>query len=109
MLLAIGMRPWSIVGLVQWEALWIWLVGSVVGIGLDAGLVLWLSIEGLYMGEALEEYAAQMYMPTRLYPAFAREAFTQAPLVMLVGTQIAALVSSLRVLRLRPVEALRTT
>ena len=109
MLLAIGMRPWSIVGLVQWEALWIWLVGSVVGIGLAAGLVLWLSIEGLYMGEALEEYAAQMYMPTRLYPAFAREAFTQAPLVMLVGTQIAALVSSLRVLRLRPVEALRTT
>lgn len=109
MLLAIGMRPWSIVGLVQWEAAFIWLIGSAVGVGVASVIVLWLSSEGVYMGEALEEYAAQVYMPTRLYPSFAREAFTQAPLVMFIGTQLAALVSSVRILRLRPVEALRTT
>lgn len=107
MLLAIGMRPWSIVWLVQWEAFFIWLVGAVIGLGLAAGVVYWLADTGIYMGESLEQFAAQMFMPARLYPAFSQEAFSNAPLVMLLGTQLAALVSSVRILRMKPVAALR--
>jgi len=59
------------------------------------------------MGESLEQFAAQMFMPARLYPAFSQEAFSNAPLVMLLGTQLAALVSSVRILRMKPVAALR--
>lgn len=109
MLLAIGARPSSIVGLVQWEAFFIWLVGAAIGVGLATALVFWLADVGIYLGEQLEEYAAQMFMPARLYPAFSLDAFTSAPLVMLAGTQLAALVSSVRVLRMRPVEALRVS
>jgi len=107
MLLSIGTRPWRIVALVQWEALFIWAVGAAIGLGIAALLVFWLAEVGLYMGEQLSEYTAQFYMPERLFPAFSIEAFTNAPLVMLVGTQLAALVSSVRVRRMRPVEAWR--
>jgi putative ABC transport system permease protein len=109
MLLAIGARPSSIVGLVQWEAFFIWTVGTAIGVVVATLLVLWLADVGIYMGEQLEEYAAQMFMPARLYPAFTLDAFTSAPLVMLAGTQLAAFVSSIRVLRMRPVEALRVS
>ncbi len=107
MLLAVGMRPWSIVAMVQWEAFFIWLVGASVGVGLAALLILWLSNVGIYLGESLEEIASSLYMPTRLYPAFSIEAMLSAPLVMLVGAQLAALLPSLRIRHMRPVEALR--
>lgn len=107
MLLAIGMRPWSVVAMVQWEAFFIWLLGAGAGVGLAALLVFWLHSVGIYMGEALEEFAGQLYMPTRLYPAFSAEAFVAAPLIMLVGAQLAALLPSLRIRHLQPVQALR--
>jgi ABC-type lipoprotein release transport system permease subunit len=55
----------------------------------------------------MEQLAGQMYMPTRMYPTFAWEALLTAPLVMLLGTQLAALIPSWRVRRLVPSEALR--
>jgi ABC-type lipoprotein release transport system permease subunit len=63
---------------------------------------------GIYLGEQMEDYAKQFYMPARLYPGFSREVLLLAPGVMLIGTQLAALLPSLRIRRLRPVEALRT-
>ncbi|MFP6837751.1 MAG: FtsX-like permease family protein [Pseudomonadales bacterium] len=107
MLLAIGMRPWSIIAMVQWEAFFVWLLGAGAGIGVAALLVFWLQSVGIYMGDALEEMADQLYVSSRLYPAFSAEAFLSAPLIMLAGTQLAALLPSLRIRRLRPVEALR--
>ena len=109
MLLAIGMRPGGIVLLIQWEAFFIWLVGVAIGVGLAALLTFWLAQTGIYLGESMEELAEQMYMPSRMYPAFSVDAFVSAPLVMFFGTQLAALVSSVRVLRMRPVEALRVS
>jgi ABC-type lipoprotein release transport system permease subunit len=107
MLRAIGMRPWSIIAMVQWEAFFVWLLGAGAGVGVAALLVFWLQSVGIYMGDALEEMADQLYVSSRLYPAFSAEAFLSAPLIMLVGTQLAALLPSLRIRRLRPVEALR--
>ena len=67
------------------------------------------TIEGAIEGirHVLEDYAEQFYMPARLYPAFSLQAFLSAPLVMLMGTQIAALLPSLRILRLNAAAALR--
>lgn len=107
MLKAIGMKPWRIIAMMQWEGFFIWMLGASLGLGLAAIVVAWLQEVGIYMGETLEEYAEQFYMPARLYPAFSLEAFLSAPLVMLLGTQIAALLPSLRVLRLNTVAALR--
>ena len=56
----------------------------------------------------MAEYARQFYMPDRMYPALSWEALTVSPLVMLIGTQLAALLPSLRIRGLKPVEALRS-
>jgi ABC-type lipoprotein release transport system permease subunit len=107
MLLSIGMRPFSIIRMMQWEAFFLWIIGASIGMLFTAGLIYWLRDVGIPMGEALEDYARQFYMPSRLHPGFNALALTLPPLVMLFGTQIAALLPSLRIRRLRPVEALR--
>ncbi len=107
MLLAIGMRPGRIMTMLQWEAFALWLLGAATGLALACALVGWLAVEGIYLGADMERFARQLYLPTRLYPIFAPEALATAPLVMLVGTQLAALLPSLRVRRLAPADALR--
>ena len=108
MLLAIGMRPTAILVMLQWEAFFLWLIGAAVGTALACGLIFWLSATGIYLGEQMQDYAQQFYMPARLYPGFSLEVLTLAPLAMLLGAQLAALLPSLRIRRLRPVDALRT-
>ena len=108
MLLAIGMRPVGIVGLVLWEAFFVWLVGAAIGAGIAVAIIVGLADVGLYMGEAMEEMATQYYMPPRLYPALSAEVLLVSPLILLLGTQLAALIPALRIRRLRPVEALRS-
>lgn len=108
MLLAIGMRPGKIMLMVQWEALFVCLLGVGIGMILAMALTLWLMNTGIYLGEAMEEYARQFYMPDRMYPALSVEALLVSPLIMLIGTQLAAFLPSLRIRGLRPVEALRS-
>lgn len=108
MLLAIGMRPGGIVRMVLWEAFFVWLVGAALGASIAIAIIVGLADVGLYMGEAMEEMAAQYYMPPRLYPALTTEALLVSPLILLLGTQLAALIPALRIRRLRPVEALRS-
>jgi ABC-type lipoprotein release transport system permease subunit len=107
MMLAVGMRPFGIVGMLQWEAAFLWAIGTAVGLLLAVALVAWLSGVGIYLGADIERLASEMYMPTRLYPTFAVEALTTAPLVMFLATQLAAVLPSLRLRRLQPVTALR--
>lgn len=107
MLLALGTRPLSIVTLVLWEALFMWVLGALIGLSLATGLIWWLAEVGIYMGESMEEIAAQFYVPARIYPSFSAEAMLTAPLVMLIGTLLAALVPALRIPLMEPVEALR--
>lgn len=107
MMLAIGMRPLRIIVMLQWEAAFMWAIGTGIGLALAVLLIAWLSQSGIYLGAELERMASEMYMPTRLYPTFTGEALLTAPLVMFLGTQIAAVLPSLRLHRLRPVDALR--
>jgi len=107
MLLAIGMRPGRIMLMLQWEALFMWGIGTAAGLALAGALVAWLADTGIYLGADMERLASEMYMPARLYPVFAWQALLTAPVVMLAGTQLAAVLPSLRIRRIRPVDALR--
>ena len=106
-LLAIGMRPGRILAMLQWEAFFVWLVGAGLGLALATLLMLWLQQVGIPMGGDLASLSERMYMPNRLYPAFTLEALLTAPVVMLLGTQLAALLPALRLRRLVPAVALR--
>ena len=53
------------------------------------------------------ELANTFYMEDRIYPAFSLVSLIAAPLVLLLGTQLAGLLATLRIRRLRPVTAMR--
>ncbi len=107
MLTAVGMPRYALVSLIQLEALFMWLVGALVGLALAGVVLTWLNRNGLYLGEAMEQMAEQYYMPARLYPAINADVLLTAPVLLLFGTQVAALIPGLRLLRMRPTEALR--
>jgi len=109
MLLAIGMRPNAIVGMLGIEAVCIWAIGAVIGIVLCVLVVTPIAMVGIDVGgmEGMEEMAAQLMMPDRLHPALNFRVLTETPALMLAGTLLGALIPALRVRRMRPVEALR--
>ncbi len=107
MLLALGLKPWSIIGMVQLEAFALWVLGTLLGWLLAAPLIGYLMVVGISFGEAMEQLAEQMYMPSSIHAAVTWRALLTAPLIMLIATQIAAFLPSLRLRRMRPVLALR--
>lgn len=106
-LLAMGLRPFRLMAMLQWEAALLWALGSAIGVAAAAVLIAWLSRVGIFLGADMERLATEMYLPTRLYPTFTAQALLTAPLVMLVGTQLAAAIPAWRLRRLRIVDAMR--
>ena len=109
MLLAIGMRPNSIIGMLSIEAVCVWAMGTVIGILLCLAVVVPLGMVGIDISniEGMEAMTGQLMMPERLHPALNVEVLTESPLWMLLGTLIAALIPALRVRRMQVVESLR--
>ena len=107
MLRAIGMRPGRIVLMVQIEAAFVWVLGAAIGLALALPVVLWLERFGLFLGDELASMAEAYYVSDRLHTRTTAVGLGAAPAVMFVGTQIAALIPSLRIRRLQPVTALR--
>jgi ABC-type lipoprotein release transport system permease subunit len=108
MLLSLGMRPGTIVMMLEMEAFSIWVVGAIVGLALSVAIIVPLGIVGIPLS-GMEELARQYGMPDRLRPVLDLRAALTAPLVMGVGALLAALIPAMRVRKLRPIEALRET
>ncbi len=111
MLLAIGMRPASIMGMLQVEAIAMWAIGASIGLAIALSVIAWLSQTGIAFGdiaEGMDEISAQYFIPDRMYPGFAVESIAMSPAVLGLATLGAAFGTSLRLRRIRPVEALRT-
>jgi ABC-type lipoprotein release transport system permease subunit len=109
MLMAVGMRPGAIMLQLLIEAFWLALLGISLGVAFSAALLLPLSATGIPLPEASAQLLAQFNMPERMYPGFSLTSVWVASLIMLVGTQFAAIVPALRIRRMRPVEALRAS
>jgi len=108
MLMAIGMKPGYLMAQLQVEALLVALIGILAGGLLAAGIVIPLGAVGIpYPIEGLEGIMQTMTIPERLYPQFELRPLWIAGLIMIAGTQAAALIPGHRVLRLKPVDALR--
>ena len=108
--MALGMRPWQVIGQVQFEALLLSLLGVGVGLVISYPLIGYLTAVGIpldQMGgeETMKQF--QMGSITRIYPQATFTSLFTAPLVMIMGTQLAALVSTIRVRGIHPITALR--
>jgi ABC-type lipoprotein release transport system permease subunit len=106
MLLAIGMPPWRIIAMLQLEALWLAFLGGALGALCAAPLLAWLIFKGIPI-EGMAEMTQGLVLPTHIKGSFALGELILIPLVFVFGCQIASIVPGSRVLRLRPVEALR--
>jgi ABC-type lipoprotein release transport system permease subunit len=106
MLLAIGMRPMQIVGMLQLEALWLALLGSAVGCLLAVPLLNWLIDSGIPI-EGMQDLMMGMIFPDRIRGAFLPGEMLFIPLMFVAGCQVAVLLTGHRVFRMQPVEALR--
>ena len=108
MLRAIGMRPGTIMGMLQIEAFFIWLLGIGLAFTVAGPAIFWLSVQGFHLGDAMSEVTSQgLFMPDSLHAGVNAVVVLTSPLIMLAGVQIAALIPSLRIRRLQAVEALR--
>lgn len=109
MLLAIGMRPASVMAMLQIEALAMWALGAALGVGLVLGPVVYLQKYGFPVGDAMSEMGGSMNfpLPDRLYAALDARALLLSPAVLCAATLAAALFASLRLRTMRPVDALR--
>ncbi|MCY3819885.1 MAG: ABC transporter permease [Gammaproteobacteria bacterium] len=111
MLLAIGMRPASIMGMLQVEAVAMWAIGASIGLAIALSVIGWLSQTGIAFGEiaeGMDEISANYFIPERMYPGFSLESIAMSPAVLGLATLGAAFGTSLRLRRIRPVDALRT-
>ena len=107
MLLAIGMRPAGIIGVLQIEAAWLALLGAAIGLVIAGALMTATQHVGIPLGQMAGELARRFHLPDRIYPPLNVGAMLAAPLLMIVATQLAALIPALRIRALVPVDALR--
>ena len=89
MLIAVGVRRWGIVGMLQVEALWMSLVGVALGGVLVTPLLVWMIESGIPMGDSAE-LLRQFHMPDRLYGGRNFVLMASVPLALVVACQLAA-------------------
>jgi ABC-type lipoprotein release transport system permease subunit len=107
MLMAIGMKPGSIMRQLSMEAFFLALLGVAAGVILALLLLIPLAAVGMPLPAAATEVLSAYNMPDRMYPRFSMTAAIISGAIMVIGTQIAAFIPALRIRRMRPVEALR--
>jgi len=106
-LLAIGMKPGRILQMVQIEALCLTALGVAIGLLLGAAIVLYVGHVGIPLGGAGAQLLQSFHLPDRLYAAMSRDGLLLGPILMFVAIPLAALIPSMRILKLHPVDAMR--
>jgi ABC-type lipoprotein release transport system permease subunit len=106
MLLAIGMRPGLLGGIVWTELLLLAVLGCVIGFAIGGALTLWLEHVGIGLG-SLGKLVAQFGLPSRLYPRLNWLSGTIGPTAILLAISIGGIVPYLRAARLTAASAMR--
>jgi putative ABC transport system permease protein len=104
--LSLGLTPGRLGGLVLLETALMGTLGLVLGAIGGALLTTWFNINGFsYPG--MEQMAEQFNVPGRIYPTVSWLSALLGPLIVFIGTLLAALYPALRLHWLHPVEAMR--
>jgi ABC-type lipoprotein release transport system permease subunit len=108
MLMAVGMRPVQVVGLILAEAAGLAAASLVLGGAIGAPLLWYLQVHGLNLGGAGGEVSlAGVVVGQHWYGQQDFSAYSQAALGLAVTALVSALYPALRAARFRPTEALR--
>ena len=110
LLLAIGMRPQAIMGMIIVEALALWLVGCLLAWVLSTALLAYpvmvgIPLESMGFEEMIQGFGIPV--PDSLYAGVSARTVLMGPLAIGAGGLLASMVTMLRIRRLQPVEALR--
>jgi len=108
MLMAVGMRPVQVVGLIVAEAAGLAAASLVLGGAIGAPFLWYLQVHGLNLGGAGEEVSlAGVVVGQHWYGQQDFSTYGQAALGLAVTALVSALYPALRAARFRPTEALR--
>ena len=107
MLKALGMRPGAIVKMMSLEALWMAIVGIALTLAISGAITAVLGTVGISLGQAYAEMAGEYMLPDRIHPTFGYRSAVEFSVTILVATQVAALIPTVRLRRLKVVDALR--
>lgn len=103
---ALGVRPRRLAALVMLETVLMALIGLILGLLLGWLVAEYFQVNGFsYPGMA--EVAERFNLPGKMYPSVTPFSMLLGPLVVFAFCLLAALYPALRLLRLRPVEAMR--
>lgn len=104
--MALGLRPSRLGGLVLLETALMAALGLVIGVGLGALVVTWFGTFGFtYPG--LDEMAARFHLPGRIYPSASLASLLIGPSAVFLACLLAAVYPASRLLRMQPVTAMR--
>lgn len=106
--MALGVGPRRLGRLVFLETALLGLIGAGIGILLGTTILLIFSRVGLSF-PGLEEMTSRFNLPSRIYPRFSWIGTLAGPSIVWVASLLAAIYPILRLRRLEPVEAMRST
>ena len=105
-MMALGLRPGHLSRLVMMETLLMSTLGLGIGILIGFAITAYLSVHGFYY-PGMEEMAAKFNLPDRMYPSVTLLSLMLGPVILLIGSMLAAIYPAARLNRLLPVEAMR--
>ncbi|MCP4335196.1 MAG: ABC transporter permease [Gammaproteobacteria bacterium] len=105
-MMALGLEPMRLARLVMLETGMMTMLGLVLGITLGALVTAYLSVVGFsYPGMA--EMAVKFNLPERMYPVISPLSLMLGPVIVALGSLLAAIYPALRLNLLQPIEAMR--
>jgi len=108
MMKALGMRPMTLVKLVMLEALCLSSIGAVAGFAISGSLVAILGVTGIPLpAELMEGMSQMMGADLKIMPVMDWGVAIGGSVILVLGIGLGALIPTLKLKKLAPVEALR--
>lgn len=108
LLLALGMRNWSVALLVIIESVLLTALGLGIGVVIGGSIVLYFGAVGFDIPGG-EEIMKLWHIPATIRPQLSLASLSLGPVLTLIGAVVAVLFPALKILKLRVVSALRAT